>query len=101
MFGSDVPLPPEKPKEEPKPPMVQEVAFKPAKPPRTGYSCTFEKFPEYKENPLKFTERKRPVEGEESRPEFKKTTHFQSKPSPSVACNMRNIKASFPSLFKR
>lgn len=51
--------------------MEQEVAFKPAKPARSGYSCTFEKFPQYMENPLKFTERHKPVEGEEHPPAFK------------------------------
>lgn len=65
VYGEDVPIPARPPKADPKPAMEQEVAFKPAKPPRSGYSCTFEKFPKYMENPLKFTERKKPVEGEE------------------------------------
>lgn len=84
-----------------KPPMEQEVAFKPAKPARTGHSCTFDKFPQYMENPLKFTERKVPVEGEEVAPAFKSATKYRSRPSPSVVTNVRNLKASFPSLFRR
>jgi len=83
------------------PPMVQEVPFKPAKPPRRGYSCTLEKFPQYMENPLKFTERKRPVEGEEASPAFRSATHFKSRPTPSVVCNLRNMKSSFPSVFRK
>jgi hypothetical protein len=83
------------------PPMEQEVPFKPAKPPRTGYKCTFEKFPPYMENPLKFTERKRPVEGEEHPPAFKSATNFRSRPTPSVVTNIRNLKTTFPSIFKR
>lgn len=82
-------------------PMEQEFAFKPSKPPRRGYSCTLEKFPAYMENPLKFTERKMPVEGEEKGPAFKSATTFKSRPSPSVVCNMRNMKTSFPSVFKK
>jgi len=101
VIGEDVPLPHRPAKAEPKPPMEQEVPFKPAKPPRRGYSCTLEKFPAYMENPLKFTERRRPVEGEEHPPPFKTATHFKSRPSPSVTTNMRNMKASFPSVFKR
>lgn len=53
------------PKAEAPPPYMQEAAWKPAKPARSGASCTLGKYPEYKENPLKFTERKRPVDGEE------------------------------------
>jgi hypothetical protein len=81
--------------------MEQEVAFKPAKPARSGFSCTFEKFPKYMENPLKFTERKKPVEGEEEKAAFKSATRFKERPSPSVVTNLRNLKASFPSLFRR
>jgi hypothetical protein len=84
-----------------KPPMEQEVAFKPAKPARSGYSCTFEKFPPYMENPLKFTERHKPVEGEEVPAKFKTATNYRSRPCPSVATNVRNLKASFPSVFSR
>lgn len=84
-----------------KPPMEQEVAFRPAKPLKTGFNCTFEKFPNYMENPLKFTQRKVPVEGEEVAPAFKSATRFRSKPSTSIVTNIRNLKTSFPSIFKR
>lgn len=80
---------------------MQEVAFKPAKPPRDGYSCTLSPYPEYKENPLKFTVRKVKVEGEESPIAFKSAKPLQSRPTPSIAVNIRNIKASFPSIFRR
>ena len=53
------------------------------------------------ENPLKFTERKKPVEGEESGPAFKSATNFKSRPTPSVATNIRNLKSSFPSVFRK
>jgi hypothetical protein len=58
--------------------------FKPSHPPRVGHNKTLMTFPEYKENPLKFVTRKRPVEGEEEKPAFKKTHNHKSRPSPSV-----------------
>jgi len=83
------------------PPMEQEFNWKPAKPARMGYSCTFEKFPNYMENPLKFTQRRVPVEGEDDIKPFKMATNYKSRPSPSVTCNLRNMKASFPSVFRK
>ena len=70
---------------------------------RTGQArCTLSAFPEYKENPPKELTRKRPVEGEEDDgPKFKLTHRFKSRPTPSVVTNMRNLKASFPSVFAR
>jgi hypothetical protein len=53
------------------------------------------------ENPLKFTERKRPVEGEDDIKAFKSATTFKSRPTPSVVCNLRNMKSSFPSVFRK
>jgi hypothetical protein len=53
------------------------------------------------ENPLKFTERKRPVEGEEPPVAFKSAKNFSSRPTPSVVTNMRNMKSSFPSIFRK
>lgn len=101
VFGEDPMIPARPAKEEMKPAMEHDVAFKPAKPARSGHSCTFEKFPVYMENPLKFTTRKQVVEGEETPPAFKSATLFKSRPTPSVVCNVRNLKASFPSIFKR
>ena len=75
--------------------------FYPSKPPKVGINKTLSTFPEYKENPLKFVTRKRPVEGEEERPCFKKTHNYKSRPSPSVQCNVRNLKAAFPSVFRK
>ena len=70
---------------------------------RTGQAnCTLGSFPNYKENPPKALTRKRPVEGEEDDgPKFKLTHHYKTRPTPSVVTNMRNLKASFPSVFRR
>jgi len=82
--------------------MEQEVAWKPAKPSRKGHSCTLGKTPEYIPDPIKFTQRRRTLDGDaEAPPAFKRPKAFQSRPSPSVMCNAKNIKASFPSIFRR
>jgi len=52
------------------------------------------------ENPLKFIERKRPVEGEADKIVFKSATNYKSKPCTSIVTNIRNIKASYPSVFR-
>jgi hypothetical protein len=40
------------------------------------------------------------VEGEEERPGFKLTYNYKTRPTPSIAVNYRNLKASFPSSFR-
>jgi hypothetical protein len=61
---------------------------------------TIVKFPPYLPNPPKELKRKIKVEGEEEKPSFKLTYNFKSRPTPSVAVNFRNLKASFPSSFR-
>jgi hypothetical protein len=80
-----------------------ERAWRPSMPPRTGQAKqTLESFPEYKENPPKELKRKIPVEGEpEAPPAFKMTHRNKTRPVNSVVCNMRNLKASFPSAFRK
>ena len=70
---------------------------------RIGYNKTIGKFPEYQPNPMKFLTRKKPVEGEEedSKRAFRKTHNFKSRPTPGIACNLRNIKSAYPSVFRR
>ncbi len=106
VFGSDVPLP----KEEEKVPSKEHIqphqplhdkAFKPSNPPKKGYNKTLEKFPPYKEDPLKFIERKKPVEGAEERPNFKPSHNVKSTPMVPIATNYRNLKTEFPSIFRR
>lgn len=38
--------------------MTHDMPFKPSNPPKKGYNKTIDKFPPYKEDPLKFAERK-------------------------------------------
>lgn len=105
VFGTDVPL--KKVEEELKgqnpPPHVplHDKPFKPSNPPKRGYNKTIDKFPDYKADPLKFIERKKPVEGEEERPCFKPSHNKKSMPVVPVATNYRNLKTEFPSIFRR
>ena len=100
VYGEDIPIPPKKEKSPPKH-FEHEVAFKPAQPPKAGHKATFNPFPEYKENPLKSVERKRPVEGEEPPPSFKSPRKMMAaRPTPSIQLNVRNLKASMPSAFR-
>ena len=62
---------------------------------------TLDKFPEYKENPIKQTVRVKPIDGEEEKARWKMTTNSYSSPTASIATNMRNMKASFPTVFRR
>ena len=100
VLGENPVLPHRTPKPQTSPSFTQEIAFKPAKPARRGHSCTFAKFPEHMSEPMKFTVRKQLVEGEEVPPSFRSTTRFKSRPSPSVITNIRNLKSSFPSVFR-
>ena len=100
VIGEDIPIPERAPRKKTPPPMTHDKAFKPSNPPKRGNHCTIAKFPEYKENPLKHVERKMPEENADKK-SFKPTHNSKSRPSPSVQTNMRNLKASFPSVFRR
>lgn len=80
-----------------------ERAFRPSMPIRKGQTtCTLERFPDYKENPPKALQKKPKVEGEiEPPPGFRMTHRKKSRPTPSVALNFRNLKASYPTVFRR
>ena len=82
-------------------PPLHDKPFKPSNPPKVGYNKTIDKFPPYKEDPLKFIERKKPVEGEEEKPKFKPSHNKKSMPVVPVATNYRNLKTEFPSIFRR
>lgn len=100
VLEEDVPIPPKKEKAKPtveddRPP------FKPSHPPKTGYNKSIAKFPQYLPDPPKQLKRKMPVEGVEEPPKFKMTHNAKSRPTPSVATNLRNLKSSFPSVFRK
>jgi phosphoglycerol transferase MdoB-like AlkP superfamily enzyme len=79
---------------------IHDKSFFPSAPPKTGaLDKSIGKFPIYMENPLKFTTRKVPEE--DAPPPFKQTHKGYTRPSPSVQTNLRNLKASFPSVFRR
>jgi len=99
VIGEDVPIPERPVKEKSENPMKDERAFKPSHPPRAGNHGTLAPFPYYKEDPRIEVTRKLEVE-DEKKP-FKTTHNSKSTPMPSITTNMRNLKASFPSVFKR
>ena len=73
--------------------------FKPSHPPREGYNKTIAKFPVYIEDPPKEIGPKE--EDPDAPKKFKPTHNVKSVPCPSVAVNFRNLKASFPTVFRR
>ena len=84
------------------PPLMEhDRAFKPSNPAKRGYNKSLSPFPKYVEDPVKHVERNRERENEDEKPKFKPTHIGKSRPSPSVQTNMRNLKASFPTVFKR
>ena len=79
-----------------------EKPFSPSQPGKKGPQATIDKFPKYMENPLKEKVRIKPVEGQEEPARWKSPTMSTlSKPTASIATNMRNMKASFPTVFRR
>jgi len=94
-------IPQRQPKPQTAPVVEHDKPFKPSHPPRRGYNKTLEKFPNYVEDPLKEVTRRVAVEGEEDRKKFRPTHRAKSRPTPSVATNMRNMKAMFPSVFRK
>ena len=103
VIGEDVPLPHRPVTKRVYTGVTHDANFRPnIKPPRSGYNCTIAKFPEYKCDPPREKIRKVKVEGDpENPPPFKSTYKYRSRPCSSVATNMRNLKASFSSVFRR
>ena len=73
--------------------------FKPANPAKSGRHATIEKFPEYVYDPVKPLERR--YEDEDAPKKFRPTHNSKTRPTPSVTTNLRNLKASFPTMFVR
>lgn len=81
--------------------MSHEAPFKPANPSKKGYNGTIDKFPEYKEDPMRVAVRKKEDDKKEDRPSWKSTYKKKSTPCQSVSTNYRNLKSEFPSVFRR
>lgn len=80
---------------------IHERAFRPANPAKRGNHCTIEKFPLYKEDPPKEVKRIKIAEdAPEPPPGFRMTYNRKGSPTPSIACNIRNLKSSFPASFR-
>ena len=104
VFGTDVPPVKEEPvvKVETTPhEPLHDKPFKPSNPAKKGYNKTLDKFPEFKPDPMTFITRKKPVEGEEVKPNFRPSHNVKTMSSIPVATNYRNLKTEFPSIFRR
>ena len=79
-----------------------ERAWRPSKPPRSGVYCTLSKHPEFMPNPPTELKRVKPLEGEpEKPPAFKPSYNRKTTPAASIVCNIRNLKSSYPSIFRK
>ena len=99
-YGEDRVYPAKKPAEKRKPLMLHDAPFKPSHPPRKGYNKTIDKFPPYKEDPLKFAVRNKSAEADE-KAKWKPTHNNKNVPTPSVTTNYKNLKTEFPSVFRK
>lgn len=99
VFGEDREYPARKEAEKRKPLMEHDAPFKPSNPPKRGYNKTLDKFPEYKEDPLKEVVRKKGADDDKAK--WKPTYNKRSKPTPSVTTNYKNLKSEFPSVFRK
>jgi hypothetical protein len=73
---------------------LHDKPFKPSNPNKKGLKGFLEPFPEYLPNPP--TELKRKIVSEddpEPAPGWKTTKRGVARPTPTVACNVRNLKA--------
>lgn len=61
---------------------------------------TFEKFPGYNKGAI-FKTTRRPPPPDDAPPPFKLTNNGKGAPITSIATNTRNLKASYPSFFKK
>ena len=67
---------------------------------RSGKQATFEKFPEHVPDPPKELKKKAVDPDADDKPGFKLTHKYKSRPQASVALNVRNLKAAYPSMFR-
>lgn len=76
------------------PEKLHDKAFKPSNPNKKGLNGYLEKFPEYLPNPPTELKRKIVAEDEpDGPPGWKATYRGIARPTPTVACNIRNLKA--------
>ncbi len=108
-FGEEgMKFPKKKPARKPKPQVEHPAPFKPSNPPKVGaVEKTLQKFPEYlddkkaKEDPNFGKPKKKKEKKDDERPAWKPNTSSKSRPTPSVATNLRNIRSSLPTMMRR
>lgn len=101
VFGEDVAIPARAEKKHEVHSYPHDKPFFPSNPnQRFSIHKTIGKFPEYKEDPPKEISKRQPDDPDAPK-KFKPTHTGKSVPQPSVAVNIRNLKASFPTVFRR
>ncbi|CAI2374510.1 unnamed protein product [Moneuplotes crassus] len=101
-------FPKKKPQRKAKPQVEHPGPFKPSNPPKKGVTDkTLQAFPEYlddkkaKEDPNYGKPTQKKAKKEDERPAWKPNTFSKSRPTPSVATNLRNIRSSLPTMMRR
>lgn len=100
VIGEDIAIPARPPPKKSPPPYEHDKPFKPSHPPKIGYNKTIAPFPFYSEEKPREVTRKMEEDDDGKKP-FKPTHNTKSTPMPSVQTNLRNMKAAFPSVFRR
>lgn len=97
-----------KPARKAKPQVEHSGPFRPSNPPKKGIvDKTLQKFPDYLddkkalEDPNYGKPKKKKEKAEDERPAWKPNTYVKSRPTPSVATNLRNIRSSLPTMMRR
>jgi len=98
-YGEDREYPNRSPPARRSPLMTHDTAFKPSNPPKKGRFGTLDKFPEYKEDPVRVAMRQ--PEQKEDRPKWKPNYKGSTVPSSSISTSVKNLKTEFPSVFTR
>ena len=101
-MGQDQPMPAKREKNKEERVNIHDKPFFPARPGPKGKFGTLDKFPEHKADPARQIKRvKKEEDAPDPPPGFKNTYRYQSRPTPSIATNIRNLKSSYPSAFSR
>ena len=78
---------------------LHDKPFKPANPGKKDR--TLAPFPKHMPDPPRQAKRMHTEPDQEDIPAFKPSTKLFTRPTPSVATNARNLKAQFPTIFRR
>lgn len=99
-YMEDPPVPPREEKKRVVSVCEHDRAFRPPFGGKTGVLANFEKFPEHKPDPPEEKKKKVVDPDAEAKVGFKMTYKMRSRPTPSIATNVRNLKMQYGSLMR-